>query len=212
MPASLTGMVLVGGNMGKDSVLGFDPLNWMKVSKESEKSVPAGEVHAADQNDTRVDQVSGSRVTAKQQIPSPVIGNKAPHIPKQLKLPDAIDNRADGVSVQRQKVVIGRRHENPSAEKTKSMPQNTEGIFQEPVHYVEPAMPTSGRIHPIQRNEWKINWLPFTLSSEQISTYIIIAYTALLLVLGYFVYNDLSKRTSRIEARLFVIEKALRSK
>ncbi len=197
--------------MGKDSALGHDPLNWMKVVKESKKSVPLGDVKAADQNTTRSDQASGFQIKAKPQIPYPVNNDKTPHIPKQSQPPDRIDNRADSAPMPKQKVVIGRLYEKPSAEKTKSIPHN-EGAVHESMPYVEPSIPVSRRVQPMQRSEPEINRVPFSMPAERTPAYIIVAYTALLLVLGYFVYSDLSKRTSKIEARLFAIEKTLRSK
>ncbi len=197
--------------MGKDSALGHDPLNWMKVAKESKKSVSLGDVNAADQNTTRSDQPSVPRITEKQQIPCPAKDDKPPHIQKQAQPADTRENRADSASASKQKVVIGRLYEKPSAEKTKSIPA-TEGVFKESRAYVEPTIPASMRVQPIRRNEPEIHRMPFSVPAERTTTYIIVAYTALLLILGYFVYNDLSKRTSKIEARLFAIERALRSK
>ncbi|KAB2835810.1 MAG: hypothetical protein F9K48_03455 [Candidatus Brocadia sp.] len=197
--------------MGKDSALGHDPLNWMKVVKEGKKSVSLGDVNAADQNTTRSDQPSGPRITEKQQIPYPAKDDKPPHIQKQAQPADTRGNRADSASAPKQKVVIGRLYEKPSAEKTKSIPA-AEGVFKESGAYVGPTIPASMRVQPIRRNEPEIHRMPFSVPAERTTTYIVVAYTALLLILGYFVYNDLSKRTSKIEARLFAIEKALRSK
>jgi hypothetical protein len=197
--------------MGKDSALGQDPLNWMKVVKESKKSISLGDVNAADQNTIKNDRQPGSPTTANQQIPLPTNNDKTPHIPKLSQPPDKIDKGADNTAVPKQKVVIGRLYEKPSAEKVKSIPRS-EGVVQESRPYIEPSLPASRRVQPLQRNEPKINPIPFSPPADRFSTYIIIAYTALLLILGYFVYNDLSKRTSRIEEKLFAIEKALSSK
>lgn len=200
--------------MGKESALGHDPLSWMKVGKESKKTVSSGDDNAAEQNATRSDQPSGFPTTKKQDIPSPTNDVKTLPIQKPLQPPDKIDTRASIASVPKQKVVIGRLYEKPSAEKTKprfhdeQVPHGEQGASQAPGR----SMPTPSRVQPIQRSESTINRVPFTLSAERTSTYIVVAYTALLLVLGYFVYSDLSKRTSRIEARLFAIEKALRLK
>lgn len=199
--------------MGKDSALGQDPLNWMKVVKESKKSISLGDVNAADQNTIKNDRQSGSptTATANQQIPFPANNDKTPHIPKLSQPPDKIDKRADNTAVPKQKVVIGRLYEKPSAEKIKSIP-HSEGVVQESRPYIEPSLSASRRVQPFLRNEPGINPIPFSIPADRFSTYIIIAYTALLLILGYFVYNDLSKRTSRIEEKLFAIEKALLSK
>lgn len=209
MPVFTTGMVLVGGNMGKDSALGHDPLNWMKVGKESKKIVSLGgdNANAAERNAAGNDQTSGSPI--KKEMPSPANDDKTPPVPKQSQPShNKIDIRADIASVPKQKVVIGRQYEKPSAEKAKSVSQNEQRSS--PVS--RPSLPPPAHVQPMQRSERAINRVPFSLSAERTSTYIVVAYTALLLVLGYFVYNDLSKRTSRIEARLFALEKALRMK
>ncbi len=197
--------------MGKDSALGHDPLNWMKVVKESKKSVSLGDANTSDQNTIKNDRQPNSPIMAKQQIPYPANSDKTPHIPKLSQPPEKTEKRADNTAVPTQKVVIGRLYEKPSAEKIKSIP-HSEGVVRESRPYIESALPASRGVQPIQRNEPEINRVPFSLPAERTSTYIIVAYTALLLVLGYFVYSDLSKRTSKIEARLFTIEKALRSK
>ena len=197
--------------MGKDSALGRDPLNWMKVVKESKKSVSLGDANTSDQNTIKNDQQPNSPIMAKQQIPYPENNDKTSHIQKLSQPPDKIEKRADNAAVPKQKVVIGRLYEKPSAEKVKSIP-HSEGVVRESRPYIEPSLQASRGVQPIQRNEPEINRAPFSMPAERTSSYIIVAYTALLLVLGYFVYSDLSKRTSKIEARLFTIEKALRSK
>jgi hypothetical protein len=197
--------------MGKDSALGRDPLNWMKVVKESKKSVSLGDANTSDQNTIKNDRQPNSPIMAKQQIPYPENNDKTPHIQKLSQPPDKIEKRADNTAVPKQKVVIGRLYEKPSAEKVKSIP-HSEGVVRESRPYIEPSLPAARGVQPIQRNEPEINRVPFSMPAERTSSYIIVAYTALLLVLGYFVYSDLSKRTSKIEARLFTIEKALRSK
>ena len=197
--------------MGKDSALGRDPLNWMKVVKESKKSVSLGDANTSDQNTIKNDQQPNSPIMAKQQIPYPENNDKTPHIQKLSQPPDKIEKRADNAAVPKQKVVIGRLYEKPSAEKVKSIP-HSEGVVRESRPYIEPSLQASRGVQPIQRNEPEINRVPFSMPAERTSSYIIVAYTALLLVLGYFVYSDLSKRTSKIEARLFTIEKVLRSK
>ncbi|KKO21120.1 MAG: hypothetical protein L3J18_15845 [Candidatus Brocadia sp.] len=195
--------------MGKDSALGHDPLNWMKVVQESKKSVSLGNGNAADQNTTRSEQPAGPQVTAKQHAPASPGDDKTPPVLKEPQPQNKTDNRAGGASVPKQKVMIGRLYEKPSAEKTKSTP-HTEIVSPVSRPYSGPSLPASPRLQPVQKSERTT--VPFSLSADRMSTYIIVAYTALLLILGYFVYHDLSKRTSRIEARLFAVEKALRLK
>ena len=48
-----------------------------------------------------------------------------------------------------------------------------------------------------------------TVSPGKFSNYIIIVYTAIMLILGYIVYRDVSKRVSRVESRILAIEKKL---
>ncbi|MBF8275475.1 MAG: hypothetical protein HW390_548 [Candidatus Brocadiaceae bacterium] len=48
-----------------------------------------------------------------------------------------------------------------------------------------------------------------TVSPGKFSNYLIIVYTAIMLILGYIVYRDISKRISRIESKVLAIEKKL---
>jgi hypothetical protein len=110
--------------------------------------------------------------------------------------------------------VIGRLYEKPSPEKIKSAQRN-ESEIQDTGRSVAPSISVSRTIPPIppiNRMAPEINRVPVSAAASQFTTYIIVGYTALLLILGYFVYSDLSKRTSRIEAKIMAIEKVLREK
>jgi hypothetical protein len=202
--------------MGKDNVLGHDPLEWMKVTKENKKpfSVPA--VDGVDKNIVKGDQQISSLTTAKQQISIPKNNDKPLDVSRvshsQGKVDGMkVDSVADSPVTPKPKVVIGRLYEKLPAEKSKPT-QHNEGMLQESKPYIEPSFPVSRAVQPITRNNTEINRVSHSISADHFSTYLIIAYTALMLILGYFVYNDLSKRTSRVEARLFAIEKALHRK
>lgn len=200
--------------MGKDRVLGHDPLGWIKVTKENKKSFPSVGEDAAIQNTVKSDQQTGSQTVFPQQIPVSI--NKNNDVSKASQPPGKVDsvkadNVTDNTTTPKPRVVIGRLYEKPSTEKIKSVQRN-EGTFQESRSYMESSFPVSRIMQPMKRNDPEINRVSHPVSADRISTYIIIAYTALLLILGYFVYNDLSKRTSRVEARLFALERALRLK
>jgi len=202
--------------MGKDSVLGHDPLGWIKVTQENKKSFSVTDVNAADQNTEKSDQQTSSQSTVTQRISIPKNNDKPLDIAKVSQPPGKVDSVkvdsvTDNTAAPKPKVVIGRFYEKPSTEKVKPV-QRSEGTLQESKPYIEPPIPVSRTVQPIKRNDPEINRVPRSISADRFSTYIIIAYTALMLILGYFVYNDLSERTSKIEARLFAIEKALHLK
>ena len=200
---------LLGGNMGKDSALGHDPLSWMKMTKENKKSLSSEDANAAGQNAGKAEQQPSIQTTPKQRIPFPTGNSKAQFVSK--KSPPSPSNVTNNPAAPKPKVVIGRLYEKPSPEKVKSVQRN-ENEVQETRRSVEPSIPVSRTIQPINRIAPEINRTPVSTAASHFSTYIIVGYTALLLILGYFVYSDLSKRTSRTEAKIMAIEKTLREK
>lgn len=187
--------------MGKGSVLGKDPLNWMKIN-ENKKLLSLENKNAVNLNHEKSSQQTSFQTTIKQQIPVSVNSSEVSDIIKTQQPVGKINDASDGVIKSKPKVVIGRLYEKPS-ENVKSI-QSNEIAFQGPKSCTETSFFGSRTIQP-KRIESEISRVP-------VSTYIIIAYTALMLILGYLVYHDFSKQTSRIEARLFAIEKALRLK
>lgn len=194
--------------MGKGSALGYDPLGWMKITKENKKSLSPEDANAASKNAEKAEQPS-IQATPKQQILLTTGNSETQFVSK--KSPQAPGNIPNNPAAPKPRVVIGRLYEKPSPDKTKSVQRN-ESEIQEPRRSVEPSIPVSRNIQPINRVESEINRVPASAAASHFSTYIIVGYTALLLILGCFVYSDLSKRTSRIEARILAIEKALRGK
>ena len=193
--------------MGKESALGHDPLRWMKITKENKKSLSSEDANAAGQNAEKAEQQTSIQTTPKQ-IPLPRDNGETPLVSKATPLPN---NRANYPAAPKPKVVIGRLYEKPSPEKIKSVQRN-ESEIQETGRSVEPSIPVARTIQPINRIAPEINRVSVSATASQFSTYIIVGYTALLLILGYFVYGDLSKRTSRIEAKIMAFEKILREK
>lgn len=183
--------------MGKGSVLGNDPLGWMKIANENKKLLPLESENTVDLNNEK----SNQQITIKQQIPVSANSKEISDIIKIQQPISEVNDDLGGIIKPKQKVLIGRLYEKPT-EKVKSM-QSREIVFQGSKNYTETLF--SGSRIQQKKKESEMSRVP-------ISTYIIIAYTALMLVLGYLVYNDLSKQTSRIEARLFAIEKVLRLK
>ncbi len=195
--------------MGKESALGHDPLGWMKITKENKKSLSQEKVNAASLNDGKAEQQPSVQSMPKQQILLTTDSRETPFVSK--KAPSAPRNIPNNPPAPKPRVVIGRLYEKPSPEKTKSVQRN-EGEIQEPRRSIEPSIPVSRTIQPMNSVASEINRVPASAAASHFSTYIIVGYTALLLILGCFVYSDLSKRTSRIEARILAIEKALRGK
>lgn len=202
--------------MGKDNVLGHDPLGWMKVTKEEKKSFPVTDGNEENPNSERGDQKANHQTATAQQLSNQKTRDALSDNVKVSQFPGKVagmkvDSVPDNTPAPKHKVVIGRLYEKPSPEKGKPI-QRSEGIVQESKSYSEPPLPGSRVVQPIRRNDPEIHRVSPAVSSDRFSSYIIIAYTALLLILGYFVYQDLSKRTGRVEARLFAIEKALHVK
>lgn len=196
--------------MGKDNALGNDPLSWMKLTKENKKSLFSEDTNTADQNTIKNNQQISSPRTVKQQIPLPTNDNKPVDIQKGPRSYGKVNSTANS-NTPRPKVVIGSFYEKPSAGKAKPL-QHNENVTREIKPYLDPLSSGSRYVQPIKRLESEINRVSVSTFTEHFSTYVIIAYTALMLILGSFVYNDLSKRTNKIEARIFAIEKALHPK
>ncbi|HHT9130153.1 MAG TPA: hypothetical protein ACFYEC_04740 [Candidatus Brocadiaceae bacterium] len=196
--------------MGKDNALGNDPLSWMKLTKENKKSLFPEDTNTADQNTIKNNQQISSSRTVKQQIPLPTNDNKPVDIQKGPRSYGKVNSTANS-NTPRPKVVIGSFYEKPSAGKAKPL-QHNENVTREIKPYLDPLSSGSRYVQPIKRLESEINRVSVSTFTEHFSTYVIIAYTALMLILGSFVYNDLSKRTNKIEARIFAIEKALHPK
>lgn len=194
--------------MGKDSALGHDPLRWMKITKENNKSLSAEDAGAKGQNAETTEQPEATQSTSKQQIPIPP-GNGEVRSGSKNVTPPGIGDMPTNPAVPKPRVVIGRLYEKLSPEKAKSV-HRSENEVQETRRSAEPSFPAPGTMPPIKKMETEINRIPAFATASNFSTYIIIAYTALLLVLGYFVYSDLSKRTARLEAKILAIEKILR--
>ena len=196
--------------MGKDNALGNDPLSWMKLTKENKKSLFSEDTNTTDQNTIKNNQQISSSRTVKQQIPLPTNDNKPVDIQKGPRSYGKVNSTANS-NTPRPKVVIGSFYEKPSAGKAKPL-QHNENVTREVKPYLDSLLPGSRYVQPIKRLESEINRVSVSTFTEHFSTYVIIAYTALMLILGSFVYNDLSKRTNKIEARIFAIEKALHPK
>lgn len=194
--------------MGKDNALGYDPLGWMKVTSENKKTPSTEGVNEKDQNIEKPKENTDSRINVKQQTPISAVNNENPDIskvsPPQDKVPRVLEN---DTAAAKPRVVIGRLYEKPSPEKIKPVQPN-DNISQEARRYTEFSFPGPKSIQPVKKRDTEVNRL-HPSANGGFSTYIIIAYTALLLILGYFVYNDLSKRINRIDARIIAIEKAL---
>lgn len=196
--------------MGKDNALGSDPLGWMKLTKENKRSLFSDDANTADRNTIKNNQQISSPATVKQQNPLATSDNKPVDIQKVPRSYGKVNSTANN-NTPRPKAVIGSLYEKPSAEKAKPL-QHNENVTREIKPYIDPLLPGSRSVQPIKRLESEINRVSVFTFTEHFSTYVIIAYTALMLILGYFAYNDLSKRTNKIESRIFAIEKALHPK
>lgn len=199
--------------MGKDSALGHDPLRWMRVTKENKKSPSTEEVIKVEQNIEKAVKKIIPQTTIKQQALLSTNDNRPLDVQKKAASQSSKDasSIANSTSAPKPKVVIGRMYEKPTVEKLKQ-PQGEVGVSQESRRYVKPSPASYKTMQPIESPDYSLEHVPSYTSAFSLSTYIIIAYTALILILGFFVYSDLSKRMSRIEARISAIEKVLHSK
>jgi len=197
--------------MGKDSALGHDPLRWMRVTKENKKSPSTEDVIKVEQNIEKAVKKTIPQITIKQQKTISTNNDRTQDIQKAPQLPHKVNNVVDDQTKPKPKIVIGRMYEKPTVEKLKQ-PKFEDSVSKEPSRYTEQPPTSYKTMLPIKSPDYSLEHVPSYTSAFSLSTYIIIAYTTLILMLGFFVYMDISKRTSRIEARISAIEKVLHSK
>ncbi|MBM4054959.1 MAG: hypothetical protein FJ264_09900 [Planctomycetes bacterium] len=200
--------------MKKKNVLGHDPLGWMKVEREKKLVLPEG---VKEENKT-------AAKDSQQEVQDSVEQQSLPPRKDEGEISVVGDNQTERVfnvitgsneppPPPKPKVVIGRLYEEIS-KKTANAGQH-QGVAV-PVNASNrvlkaeqpfPSHETGKTDMGIQSGTIK---LPGAEPRIQFSTYLIVAYTVLLLILGYFVYTDFSKRTSRLEAKIYALERALR--
>lgn len=135
--------------------------------------------------------------------PAPEV--KAPQSP----IPTAPDRMTVPVETPAAKprLSVGRLYEKPAqlgeVEPQQEVRYSTEPVFPETSYAPRSISPMMGR--PAMDMPRKDN----TVSPGKFSNYLIIVYTAIMLILGYIVYRDVSKRISRVESKISAIEKKL---
>lgn len=195
--------------MGKEGALGHDPLGWIKAVKENKK-VSSDTGIASDKNSSEDNQPISSQTSLNQQLSVPANNVKPPDAVKIHQSSDTMRSTATSVPPPKPKVVIGRMYEKPAPEKPKSV-QGAESPISEIRQPVKSLSPVTTQPQQVRQMETEIS-RPVTTSGDRFLTYIIIAYTTLMLILGYFAYSDLSKRMSRLEVKVFDIQKTLHGK
>ena len=200
--------------MKKKNVLGHDPLAWMNLGRERKPPLPEG-VKEEDKNVVKNNQQKVQDAAKQQSFPLLKKEDEDISISKGNQA-ERVFNVITGSNEPppKPKVVIGRLYEEISKKTATTIPPSNEVIaapgaanrFQK----TEPPFPVSDTLKTGMGMPSRVNKLPATGAGVQFSTYLIVAYTVLLLILGYFVYTDFSKRTNRLEAKIYAIERVLR--
>lgn len=104
------------------------------------------------------------------------------------------------------RVTVGRLYEKPA--------QQGDGVFQDTRYSTESVFPESTTaprsFSPMMGTPIpEANRKDSTISPSKFSNYLIIVYTAIMLILGYIAYRDVSKRISKIESKILAIEKTI---
>lgn len=160
-----------------------------KLAPEKEKPAPRAE-------DTRQE---------ARQIPEAKATPATPYDKTTSFSPDRMASTAEAQAT-KPRPAIGRLYEKPE------MPG--EGIFPDTRHSMESVFPESTTaprsISPMMgRPMPEISRKDNTVSPGKFSNYLIIVYTVIMLILGYIVYRDVSKRISKIESKILAIEKTI---
>ncbi|MCF6157926.1 MAG: hypothetical protein E3K32_05000 [wastewater metagenome] len=187
--------------MGKNNALGNDPLKWLKMVNGNKQT-------SFFNNKEKGNQQADPQTVVKQQASFSTNKEESVDTAKNIHPIDKDDIESNNTVIPKPKVIIGRLYEKSSPEKVNSA-LHTEGAFQGIGHFTKPSLRGARPLQPIKKTESETNHRAAAILSSRFPTYIIVAYTALMLILGYLVYNDFSKRTQRIEERLITIEKAL---
>jgi hypothetical protein len=209
--------------MGKDKALGSDPLSWMKIARENKNitSASSEKEDIVNQDAVKTGQGDSSQSAVNQQ-PLPLFQSSVSlDVPKKEEPKPAPGETAlsETISAPKQKVVIGRLYEKLSAEKAKAKSQS-ETSSQEDSCYVvqQPPVQQSPAERPAQSFKRVENLISCQTSpppsvsvpSGRMYIYMVVAYTVLLLVLGFVTYHDLSRRLKGVEARMLSLEHVLR--
>ena len=138
--------------MGKDSALGHDPLRWMKITKENNKSLSPEDASAKGRNAETIEQQPGIQSAPKQQIPIPSGNGEVRLVSKKVTPSPGSGDMPGNPAATKPKVVIGRLYEKPSPEKAKSVQRNEMRFRRQGVlsnrHSLHP-----GRYSPLK--EWR---------------------------------------------------------
>lgn len=191
--------------MGKDNALGNDPLGWIKLTKEGKKLPTPGHLSTEKQKEEKVKQqitVNQQRLLSTKSVEAKIASDTS----KTKTEPKGSINNV--VAKPKPKVVIGRMYEKPSVEGLKQI-ETEVSVSKESKNYNTLPPPSYITTQPFKINNQRVEHIPAPTSAISFSTYIVIAYTALILILGFFVYHDLSKRINKLESKIHMIEKAL---
>jgi hypothetical protein len=183
--------------MGKESALGYDPLGWVKAVKDNKK--PSSDNQAGKN-------VPENNPPLPRQQPS-IHSNADKPLERVSQSTNNAGSSTRGVPPLKPKVVIGRMYEKPVPEKPKSV-QVAESTLPETGQVVKSPISVATYPQQVRRIETEIN-RPVSTSGDRFLTYIIIAYTTFLLILGCIVYSNLSRRMGRMEAKVLALQKAL---
>ncbi len=199
--------------MGKDSALGQDPLRWMRVTKENRKPSHPEDVNKAAPNVEKHDKRIISQTTIKQQKPISTSDNRLRDVQKTATVQTSkeFNSVANNTSTPKSKVVIGRMYEKPLVEKIKQSQAEGDVSLEQRYDAKQPS-PSYKAGQTLKVTDYRPDRVASSSYAFSLSTYIIIAYTALMLILGFFIYGDLSKRMGRMEAKVIALEKILHAK
>lgn len=200
--------------MGKEGALGQDPLGWIKAAKENKGLFSSETMNTANKVAGEASQPQGPQEPLKQPPPHPTAQEvKGAETPIMAPPPVKTAGTGGSIAAQKPRVVIGRLYEKPSADKARPSVPRVEGASLETRRPTSQPFPVVKATQPVVKSELpQANRVAEDVGGSRFSTYIVIAYTALMLILGYLVYDDLSKRTSRLEARILSLEKALHAR
>lgn len=197
--------------MVRESEIGHDPLGWMKAAKDMKMGQSVNTSAAETYSSPASAGHAGVQPALNQQIPTYSSKNNPSDVQKPVQQrQENVGAKTDTATTHGPKVVIGRLYDKASQEKEKK-PLPAKDKANEIRPHIEQPLSEIDNIQGFRRQSAEIKPFPFS-SSSQLSIYFIVGYTVLLLILGYFVFSDFSRRAKNIEARISSLERVIQER
>ncbi len=181
--------------MQKKSVLGTDPLKWLKENDKKENT------------ENQKSEIGGQEKQTEKP-PGPVIDNKETGVKQEEK---QADKQADKQEEKAYESIDVSETLKRQGSKVHGLGNVTESnIQQEEEAFAPSGITEANRKTVLGKDAYALHAKSReTTHKDSPATAFVIVYTVLLLILGFIVYKDLTKQIDRLETKLEIVEKQL---